>query len=158
MQIITSLTLLPHPEYSSPRLSSPQTFASIPEIACRTCCCCRHGSLQIITSLTLLPHPEYSSPRLSEDGSEQPSTAEVDSSAQQQQQQHAEAKQQRAEAEGLQQQQRSERYITLIASTRVPQAAGCPSTFRMRIPKLQGYFTGTGVLQKKNCVTMHVTL
>lgn len=96
----------------------------------------------IITSLASLPHPEYSSPRLSEEGSDQPAAAiaAADSTPQQQQQE------QTAADDKQQQQQRSERYITLIASTRVAQAPGCPGAFRMRIPKLQGYFTGTGDL------------
>lgn len=36
--------------------------------------------------------------------------------------------------------------ITLIGSTRVPQEAGFPQRFRLRIPKLPMYFTGTGDL------------
>jgi hypothetical protein len=125
-----------HASYSSRTQNTPATRLSMPHDAVystllNALLCC----LQIIKSLTSLPHPEYSSPRPSDDGSEQPAAA-VDSSTQQQQQ-HEDAEQQ--------QQQRSERHITLIASTRVPQAAGCPTAFRMRIPKLQGYFTGTGV-------------
>lgn len=37
-------------------------------------------------------------------------------------------------------------HITLIASTTLPQAAGRPAAFRLRIPKLPAYFTGTGDL------------
>lgn len=36
------------------------------------------------------------------------------------------------------------RFITLVASTRLQQLPGRPSTFRIRIPKLDAYFTGTG--------------
>uniref|UniRef100_A0A383WI31 pyridoxal kinase n=1 Tax=Tetradesmus obliquus TaxID=3088 RepID=A0A383WI31_TETOB len=99
----------------------------------------------IITSLASLPHPEYSSPRLSEEVSGQPAAAiaAAHSTPQQQQQEQTAAND---EHQQQQQQQRSERYITLIASTRVAQAPGCPAAFRMRIPKLQGYFTGTGDL------------
>jgi hypothetical protein len=97
--------------------------------------------LQIITSLTSLPHPEYSGPRLSEQGTQQPAAAATDSLQQQQPEAAADE----------QQQEDSQRYITLIASTRMPQAAGCPATFRMRIPKLQGYFTGTGVIWLHMC-------
>jgi hypothetical protein len=107
--------------------------------------------LQIITSLTSLPHPEYSSPKVSEEGSEGTATAAAaDSAEQQQQQRDIEQQQEKQEQQQQKQEQRSERYITLIASTRVPQAAGCPSTFRMRIPKLQGYFTGTGAAAKED--------
>ncbi len=35
-------------------------------------------------------------------------------------------------------------FITLVASTRLEQRAGRPSTFRIHIPKLNAYFTGTG--------------
>eukprot|EP00877_Chromochloris_zofingiensis_P002856 jgi/Chrzof1/12571/UNPLg00524.t1 len=37
-------------------------------------------------------------------------------------------------------------YITLVASTRVPQKPGRPSRFRIQIPHISGYFTGTGDL------------
>ena len=35
-------------------------------------------------------------------------------------------------------------HITLVASTRQPQLPGRPAAFRVRIPKLDAYFTGTG--------------
>lgn len=34
--------------------------------------------------------------------------------------------------------------LLLIASTRLPQRAGCPAQLQVLIPKLDGYFTGTG--------------
>jgi hypothetical protein len=39
-------------------------------------------------------------------------------------------------------------HIVLVASTQLPQAPGSPSTFCLKIPKLKGYFTGTGVAQQ----------
>ena len=36
--------------------------------------------------------------------------------------------------------------LLLIASTRLPQRAGCPAQLQVLIPKLDGYFTGTGKL------------
>jgi hypothetical protein len=36
------------------------------------------------------------------------------------------------------------RHITLVASTQREQLPGRPSAFRVRIPKLDAYFTGTG--------------
>lgn len=36
--------------------------------------------------------------------------------------------------------------LLLIASTRLPQRAGCPAQLQVLIPKLDGYFTGTGDL------------
>lgn len=76
----------------------------------------------MITSLEPLPHPENSSPPGSVAGAEehQPSQQEP-----QQQQQHS-------------------KHIVLAASTKLPQAPGCPSTFCLKIPKRAGYFTGTG--------------
>lgn len=40
----------------------------------------------------------------------------------------------------------NEGVIVLIASTKVPQEAGLPQRFRLRMPKLPMYFTGTGDL------------
>ena len=37
-------------------------------------------------------------------------------------------------------------FLTLVASTRVAQAAGSPARFRLRVPKREGYFTGAGDL------------
>ena len=34
--------------------------------------------------------------------------------------------------------------LLLIASTRLPQRAGCPAQLQVLIPKMDGYFTGTG--------------
>lgn len=39
-----------------------------------------------------------------------------------------------------------EEEVTLVASTRVPQAEGSPSRFLLRLPRLPGYFTGAGDL------------
>jgi pyridoxine kinase len=36
--------------------------------------------------------------------------------------------------------------LTLVGSTRTVQAAGCPARFALRVPRLAGYFTGTGDL------------
>ena len=38
--------------------------------------------------------------------------------------------------------------LLLIASTRLPQRAGCPVQLQVVIPKLDGYFTGTGKLER----------
>lgn len=38
----------------------------------------------------------------------------------------------------------SGKFITLVASTRLPQLPGSPAALRVRIPKLDAYFTGTG--------------
>lgn len=35
--------------------------------------------------------------------------------------------------------------LALIASTTVPQAQGRPAQFQIKIPKVDGYFTGTGM-------------
>ena len=37
-------------------------------------------------------------------------------------------------------------HLTLVGSTTMPQAAGRPQRFTLRVPKLPGYFTGTGDL------------
>lgn len=37
-------------------------------------------------------------------------------------------------------------HLTLVGSTTLPQAAGRPQRFQLRVPKLPGYFTGTGDL------------
>ena len=34
--------------------------------------------------------------------------------------------------------------LLLVASTRLPQRAGCPAQLQVLIPKMDGYFTGTG--------------
>jgi hypothetical protein len=93
--------------------------------------------------MTPLPHPEYRSAEAAAaaGGVDSPGAApdlsavpEPDPQQQQQRQpQHSD-----------QQQLQQERYITLIASTRIPQQPGCPSVFCLRIPQLPGYFTGTG--------------
>ena len=89
----------------------------------------------MITSLEPLPHPEYNSP---------PSSTVAGAEEQQQQQQEPQHEQQ--------QQQQECGHIVLVASTKVPQAAGCPSTFCIRIPKRPGYFTGTGVCTGRRAV------
>jgi hypothetical protein len=89
-------------------------------------------SPQVITSLEPLPHPEYNRP---------PSSTVAGAEEQQQQQRDPQLEQQEPQQ---QQQQQVCGHIVLVASTKVSQAAGCPSTFCIRIPKRPGYFTGTG--------------
>ena len=40
--------------------------------------------------------------------------------------------------------------LLLIASTRLPQRAGCPAQLQVLIPKLDGYFTGTGKFERQS--------
>lgn len=98
----------------------------------------------VITSLAALPHPEYNSPPGSISG------ADEQQQQQEQQQQPQQQQEQQSNAPQDQQQQQqllsSHGHIVLVASTKVPQADGSPATFRLKIPKLPGYFTGTGDL------------
>ncbi|KAF8060301.1 hypothetical protein HT031_004836 [Scenedesmus sp. PABB004] len=115
----------------------------------------------IITSMAPLPRPEYSSSRSSSNdasgasggGASQPQPSEP----QQQLQQQPDPQQQQPDPEQEQQQEEQgapapprrgsgRGVITLLASTRLPQAPGRPSAFRLRIPQLSGYYTGTGDL------------
>lgn len=108
-------------------------------------CTAQNTHTKIITSLAALPHPEYNSPPNSE------VSGAADDQQQQQQQQVASLSASQQQEQDQQQQQQAHSsagggYIELVASTKLPQAAGCPSTFCLKIPKLPGYFTGTGML------------
>ena len=50
--------------------------------------------------------------------------------------------------------------LLLIASTRLPQRTGCPAQLQVIIPKLDGYFTGTGKSERhsKQLPTMSASL
>jgi len=108
-------------------------------------------ALQVITSLAALPHPEYNSPPGSISG------ADEQQQQQEQQQQPQQQQEQQSNAPQDQQQQQqllsSHGHIVLVASTKVPQADGSPATFRLKIPKLPGYFTGTGA-RWQSCDTL----
>ena len=42
--------------------------------------------------------------------------------------------------------------LLLIASTRLPQRAGCPAQLQVLMPKLDGYFTGTGKSERHSAL------
>jgi len=42
-------------------------------------------------------------------------------------------------------------HLFVIASTTVPQADGLPSRLRLKIPRSNAYFTGTGSFAHQNC-------
>jgi hypothetical protein len=80
---------------------------------------------------------------------QQPSQQQQQQQPQQQpsQQEPSQQQQQPSQQPSQQQQQQQQRglgVITLVASTKLPQRPGCPQAFRLRVPRLPGYFTGTG--------------